>query len=153
MAVNIVNSIACGCCGRFHKAAGDATKQAAKLQAEAKAATAQSDAASATAEDAKGLARRLDMKTGHLRRNTSTAAGQVLLLSCLVVVICFLVSGNVPLKAVTAFPLQRLVCGAWLLLLCPVLCSLLGCCSALRAAFSYGGLYQFALSSCYTGTS
>ena len=110
--VNIFNTIACGCCGRFHKAAGDATKQAAKLQAEAKAAAAQSDAASATAEDAKGLARRLDMKTGHLRRNTSTAAGQVLLLTCLAVGICFHVSGNVPLEAMAAFPLRCLLCGA-----------------------------------------
>ena len=62
---------------RWHKAAGDAAKQAAKLQAEAKAAAAQCDAASATAEEAKSLARRLDIKTGHLRRSASLVPEQV----------------------------------------------------------------------------
>ncbi|KAL0022404.1 hypothetical protein WJX77_008671 [Trebouxia sp. C0004] len=61
---------------RWHKAAGDAAKQAAKLQAEAKAAAAQYDAASATAEEAKSLARRLDIKTGHHRRSASLAPEQ-----------------------------------------------------------------------------
>ncbi len=64
-------------CNRWHKAAGDAAKQAAKLQAEAKAAAAQCDAASATAEEAKSLARRLDIKTGHLRRSASLVPEQV----------------------------------------------------------------------------
>jgi hypothetical protein len=64
-------------CNRWHKAAGDAAKQAAKLQAEAKAAAAQCDAAIATAEEAKSLARRLDIKTGHLRRSASLVPGQV----------------------------------------------------------------------------
>ncbi|KAL0030919.1 hypothetical protein WJX79_001187 [Trebouxia sp. C0005] len=62
---------------RWHKAAGDAAKQAAKLQAEAKAAAAQCDAASATAEEAKSLARRLDIKTGHLRRSASSVPEQM----------------------------------------------------------------------------
>ncbi len=62
---------------RWHKAASDAAKQAAKLQAEAKAAAAQCDAASATAEEAKSLARRLDIKTGHLRRSASLVPDQV----------------------------------------------------------------------------
>ena len=64
-------------CNRWHKAAGDAAKQAAKLQAEAKAAAAQCDAASATAEEARSLARRLDIKTGHLRRSASVLPEQV----------------------------------------------------------------------------
>ena len=60
---------------RWQKAAGDASKQAVKLQAEAKAAAAQSDAAQAAAMQAKHLATCLKMTTGHLQAAPST--GQV----------------------------------------------------------------------------
>ena len=52
---------------RWHRAADDATKQAAQLQAESKAAATQSDAAQAAALQAKHLASRLEMATAHLK--------------------------------------------------------------------------------------
>ena len=56
-----------GAACRWHKAADDSTKQAAKLQAEAAAAAGQSDAAQAAALQAKHLASRLEMTTAHLK--------------------------------------------------------------------------------------
>lgn len=58
---------------RWQKAAGDASKQAAKLQTEAKAAAAHSDAAQAAAMQAKHLATCLKMTTVHLQAAPSPA--------------------------------------------------------------------------------
>lgn len=56
---------------RWHKAAGDASKRAARLQAEAKAAAAQSDTAQAAARQADHLATCLKMTTAHLQAASS----------------------------------------------------------------------------------
>ena len=65
------------CYCRWHKAAGDAAKQAAKLQAQAKAATAQTDTATAAAAEAQKLAMSLHIATAPLRRESPPSGLQV----------------------------------------------------------------------------
>ena len=116
---------------RWQRAAGDASKQAAKLQAEAKAAAAQSDTAQAAAMQAKHLAACLKMTTVHLQAAASPAqvyrhchfkGRTILLLLLLLMLFCCCCCGSVAAAQLCCFS-----AAAQLLLLC---C----CCSAATTA-------------------